>query len=60
MEFLNSFLFHQCSNLIPLCMIVLLKFNSLYDMKCFRNNLTFERVISFYVTRGTQLKHIPR
>jgi len=32
MEFLNSFLFHQCINLIPLCMIVLLKFNLLYDL----------------------------
>jgi len=31
MKILNSFLFHHCNNLIPLCMIVLLKFNLLYD-----------------------------
>ena len=32
MDFLNSFLFHYCNDIIPLCMIVHLKFNLLYDL----------------------------
>ena len=32
MDFLNSFLFHNCIDIIPLFMIVHLKFNLLYDL----------------------------
>ena len=32
MEFYNSFLFHNCIDLMPLCIVVHLKFNLLYDL----------------------------